>query len=261
MAILSLTDFQIGASVGHGGANDESDVRLVQELLRQCNLQPGESTLNPGPVNGVCSRQTIHAIETFQRRFMHSVDGRVDPDGQTHKNLLAVTFNDNGACVSVNATGRELAKLLLTRIGQVYYFGAAVPKENFNWVGPWDCAEFVAWGIYQVSGRLVGCRAASAPNGIRYANAYTGYFEQDLPGVAIEITAEEAADTLGAIALRSPHSHRTGHIAVSRGAGRSIEAYDTHHGVISTDFLGKRRGWTSFWRLRALAYEDACSFL
>ena len=259
---MSLEDFRIGQAVGRSPApNRTEDVKVVQELLRQCNLQAGEATLNPGPVNGVAASPTIRAIETFQRRFLRATDGRVDPEGATLQSLRRVTYNDGGVCTAASASARELVKVLLPCIGQKYVFGAAVPKENMNWIGPWDCAEFVAWGIYQVSGLLIGCRVDTAPNGVRYHNSYTGYFAEDLPSFAVEITAAEAANQIGTIALRRPTSKRVGHIAVCRGGGRSIEAYDTQHGVISTDFIGTNRGWTSFWRLRGLAYEYLSSFL
>lgn len=258
---MTITTFQIDESVGLNGKNKADDVRVVQDLLRQCNEQPGESTLDPGPVNGVCTARTITAIKTFQKRFLRGADGRVDPEGQTIQKLRHVTYNDGGVCVPQNHTGRSLASLLLTKLGQKYVFGAAVAKDNMNWIGPWDCAEFVAWGIFQLTGRTLGCRSSAAPNGIRYWNSYTGYFAEDLPLFATKISADEAAYTIGAIALRPPTSKRVGHIAVSRGNNSSIEAYDTQHGVISTEFLKSNRGWGSYWKLDFLMHEHVCSFI
>ena len=243
----------ITRSVGRAGTNLTADVRVIQEMLRQANQEAGEAGLDPGPVNGVCSEQTTRAIETFQRRFSRRPDGRVDPDGATLRTLRQVTYNDDGSCQPGLLTARALVGKLLPHIGERYVFGAAVPKQNPNWVGPWDCAEFVAWGIYQISGRLVGCRTGRAPNGRWYDNAYTGYFAADLPAVATQVTAEEAADTIGAIALRSPGS--PGHIAVSRGGNRTIEAMDTAHGVASGQLLG--RPFVSYWRLNFLVYDNS----
>lgn len=244
----------IARPVGRSAANQAADVRVIQTMLRQANDEAGETGLDPGSVSGLCSEQTIRAIETFQRRFWRNADGRVDPDGQTLRLLRQVTYNDGGVCRPAVLSARELVAKLLPHIGERYVFGAAVPKQNMNWVGPWDCAEFVAWGIYQVSGRLVGCRGGRAPNGKWYDNAYTGYFNTDLPAVATQISAQDAADTIGAIALRSPGS--PGHIAVSRGGNRTIEAMDTAHGVASGQLLG--RPWTSYWRLNFLTYDYFC---
>jgi hypothetical protein len=32
-----------------------------------------------------------------------------------------------------------------------------VPKNNANWHGPWDCAEFMSWIVFQGAGILYGC--------------------------------------------------------------------------------------------------------
>lgn len=150
------------------------------------------------------------------------------------------------------ATARQLVQRLLPHRGERYVLGALAPKDDADYAGPWDCAEFVAWGIYQTTGHYVGCR------GPRH-DAYTGYFVQDLPSVATSITEAEAADMIGTIALRPPSKARVGHIAVSRGAGRTIEAASSRLGVTSLSMAN--RGFTRFYTLDALVYDYACSFL
>lgn len=154
-----------------------------------------------------------------------------------------------------------LVKVLLPHQGEIYDLGAKVPKTNANWIGPWDCAEFVAWGIYQVSGRYVGCQFTNSPNGVRYMNAYTGWFGQQLPGCATKVDEEEAAETPGVIALRLSRGHgRMGHIAVTRGFNQTIEAASTRQGVRSKRLKG--RTWHSFWKLDFLTYNNnQCSFV
>jgi hypothetical protein len=73
-------------SVGRGGVNQPSDVRLVQELLNKNLPIPMRSVA----VNGFVDAQTIALIEEFQKRVikMSRPDGRVDPGGQTFKALL-----------------------------------------------------------------------------------------------------------------------------------------------------------------------------
>lgn len=144
---------------------------------------------------------------------------------------------------------RDLVRVLLPHAGEQYRLGALAPKENAAYHGPWDCAEFVAWGIYQVTGRYVGCRG-------RRHDAYTGYFAEDLPRVATQITEEEAVELIGAIALRTARGHHIGHIAVSRGANRTIEAASTALGVTSRHM--KHRGFTHFYMLDGLVYDLAC---
>ena len=45
-------------------------------------------------------------------------------------------------------TGNDLLRLAATRIGQKY-LNVLVPKDNPNWSGPWDCAEFASWVVFQ----------------------------------------------------------------------------------------------------------------
>src|SRR5882724_5320181 len=59
--------------------------------------------------------------------------------------------------LTTTATGQQLVALGNTRVGDPYIFGALAPKNNAIFHGPWDCAEFVSWIIFQTTGRLYGC--------------------------------------------------------------------------------------------------------
>lgn len=54
-------------------------------------------------------------------------------------------------------TGTELLTLGNEHVGEPYILGAQVPKDDAGWKGPWDCAEFASWIVFQVSGKLYGC--------------------------------------------------------------------------------------------------------
>lgn len=71
---------EITASVGQNGVNNNSDVRVVQELLRASGFPIA------API-GVCDAQTIAAIASFQKGFLDAPDGRVDPGGTTFARL------------------------------------------------------------------------------------------------------------------------------------------------------------------------------
>lgn len=73
----------ITESVGRGGSNRKADTRKIQKILNA--IFPAA----PLVVDGDCGRKTIRRIERFQRRFMHNVDGRVDPNGRTLRRLNA----------------------------------------------------------------------------------------------------------------------------------------------------------------------------
>lgn len=253
--------YTIQHSVGRRGTNEPDDVRTVQTLLRLAAQDPGERNLDPRREDGTCDDRTIRSITIFQERFMERTDGLVEAGGRTFGNLVKVTTP--GACMPRSGTllAADLVKVLLPQAGQKYVLGAVVPKENANWIGPWDCAEFVAWGIYQVAGRYVGCRSSRAPNRVTYMNGYTGYFAQDLPSCATAVTQDEAAEIPGIIALRvAGGPGQIGHIAVTRGGNQTIEAAGRREGVRSKRLRG--RGWHSYWRLDFLEYAtDQCSFV
>ena len=54
------------------------------------------------------------------------------------------------------ATGSEMLELARPHIGEEYE-NVLVPKNNANWRGPWDCAEFMSWLVFQTAGILYGC--------------------------------------------------------------------------------------------------------
>jgi hypothetical protein len=70
----------ISQSVGKGGINIRQDVVTVQQLLKNAGL-------NPGAADGICGPKTIAAILQYQRQFLPSPDGRIDPNGTTWKRL------------------------------------------------------------------------------------------------------------------------------------------------------------------------------
>jgi len=55
------------------------------------------------------------------------------------------------------ATGDKLVQLASGHVGEKYVLGVLVPKNNPNWEGPWDCAEFASWVTFQCAATLYGC--------------------------------------------------------------------------------------------------------
>lgn len=124
-------------------------------------------------------------------------------------------------------TGQDCLNLAQSKIGQKYVFGVDVPTNNPNWDGPWDCAEFVTWVVYQVSGKLYGCVDNHNPAN---CDAYTGAWARDVKSSLVQsVPLEEAKATPGAILLR--YSGKAGHIVLADGQGRTIEAMSTAKGV------------------------------
>src|SRR5690606_32798179 len=98
------------------------------------------------------------------------------------------------------ATVAQLLNLALEHIGEEYRFGAVAPKGNPHWQGPWDCAEFTSWCVYQVTRQLFGCRPVTgSPDD---ADAYTGFWAEDARKKRCVISVGQAAATPGAFLLR-----------------------------------------------------------
>lgn len=135
------------------------------------------------------------------------------------------------------ATGEQLLALAAPHVTEKYVLGARVPKDNPAWTGPWDCAEFASWCLYQASGRLFGCDQNSKP---AIADAYTGYWQRDALAAHCTVPVVVARATPGAFLLRYPAAGLIGHVAISDGQGGTVEAHSTATGVIHGQVDGRR---------------------
>lgn len=126
-------------------------------------------------------------------------------------------------------TGAGLLNRASKHLGQAYK-NVDVPKDDADYAGPWDCAEFASWLVFQESGQLYGCLDNTVAPSV--ANAYTGAWRDDVARRGKRISIEQAAATKGAFLLRyPPAAGKMGHIALSDGEGGTIEAMDARHGV------------------------------
>jgi murein L,D-transpeptidase YcbB/YkuD len=136
------------------------------------------------------------------------------------------------------AYGPELVALAAKHVSEKYVLGSSVPKDNASWKGPWDCAEFVSWCVYQLTGKLYGCNKNNGAPSI--ADAYTGYWKRDSSKLLQRVSLDEAAVTAGAIVLRSPATSQMGHIVISDGRGGTVEAASSKLGVKQLKLAGRR---------------------
>ena len=134
--------------------------------------------------------------------------------------------------------GDRILQLGRRHIGESYVLGSLAPKNNPRWTGPWDCAEFASWLVFQAAQVLYGC--ASDSNDPASADAYTGYWARDAERLGVRISVEQAAQTPGAAVLRSPPPGAVGHIAISDGRGGTVEAHSARAGVIASTLSGRR---------------------
>ncbi|MFI5160990.1 MAG: peptidoglycan-binding protein [Sphingobacteriales bacterium] len=135
-------------------------------------------------------------------------------------------------------TGDDIVFLGDKHVGEPYVLGALVPKDDANYKGPWDCAEFVSWLYYQTFGMLYGCD--NNHGNPRTADAYSGYWARDAHKLGQIITIEEAKATPGAAILRLAGNGEVGHIAVSDGNGGTVEAHGKADGITNSVVDGRR---------------------
>jgi lysozyme family protein len=152
------------------------------------------------------------------------------------------------------ASGQGLVERARQHIGEAYRF-VDVPKDDPNWHGPWDCAEFISWLVYQEAGILYGC---DDNNGNPHtANAWTGYWRRDVAHSPIRAPVEQAAATPGGILLRYPPGlpGKYGHIVLADGHGGTIEAMGRAYGVRAGKVAG--RVWHAGILLPEISYGEA----
>jgi hypothetical protein len=131
-----------------------------------------------------------------------------------------------------------ILRIATRHIGERYTLGAKVPKNNAAWTGPWDCAEFASWCLFQSAGILYGCLRNNANPAA--ADAYTGYWQRDAASLGSKVSLAVAAATPGAFLLRYPQPGLTGHIVISNGAGGTVEAHSSKRGIISSTLANRR---------------------
>lgn len=143
------------------------------------------------------------------------------------------------AAAAAPKTGASLVARARRLIGAAYAHDL-VPKDDADWKGPFDCAEFLTWLVYQETGVLIGCVDNQAPPA--KAEAYTGAWRADMERLGLRVSVEEAAGTEGGILLRfPPDDQKMGHIVLCDGRGGTVEAKGARYGVVSDTVHG--RAW------------------
>lgn len=135
------------------------------------------------------------------------------------------------------ASGRlsalAFAARALAQAGDRYVYGAEVSLSDPN-PSVFDCSELVQWAAAQVGGYM--------PDGSSNQAAYTASKHTDLP-------VETAIRTRGALLFAS------GHVAISLGDGRTIEALNSSYGVRVMNARGRQTvTWYKGARVPGLRY-------
>ena len=136
------------------------------------------------------------------------------------------------------ATGEDLLRLAAPHLGEPYVLGAQVPKNNPNWDGPWDCAEFTAWCVFQAGGMLYGC--SNNQGNPASVESFSGWWGRDARSIGREVSVDDAARIPGAVVYRAPRTGAIGHVVFSDGRGGTIEAKSRNTGVVRSTLSGRR---------------------
>lgn len=136
------------------------------------------------------------------------------------------------------ATNNDLVKLANKHVGETYILGAFAPKNNPNWKGPWDCAEFASWLVFQTTGLVIGC-TNNNDNPSR-ADAFSGAWARDAIASQRTVSIGQAKATKGAMLIRKPAPGGIGHVAISQGDGTTVEAHSAKEGVCNRQVDGRR---------------------
>lgn len=126
--------------------------------------------------------------------------------------------------------GDDILEVAKDHIGEEYLLGAIALLANNSHREPWDCAEFASWCAYQAYGIIYAVRPPDPSRG----ESYSGWWFEDAYSVGRKCSIEVALGTPGAILVRKPRptgKPRIGHVAISIGDDRTIEAKDQANGV------------------------------
>ena len=127
-----------------------------------------------------------------------------------------------------------------------------MPKNDPAWKGPWDCAEFVSWLVFQEASILYGCTDDTAAPA--QAEAYTGAWKHDVEAIGRKVSVEEAAATVGEFFFVIRRSLEGW--AISRSAtvwAATVEAKGRRYGVVADTVQGRR--WHTGVLIPDLTYD------
>ena len=133
--------------------------------------------------------------------------------------------------------GKDIVKVAMEHDGDEYVFGALTPVGA---VDPhvFDCSKFASWALYKAAKLIYG--TDNNHGNPMHIYGGTPYWARDARTLGKIISISEAKAIAGAFILRIADSSECGHIVISQGNGRTIEAACTRLGVLQLGIDGRR---------------------
>lgn len=149
--------------------------------------------------------------------------------------------------------GPDIIAKAMPHLGERYILGARAPLNNSAHAGPWDCAEFTSWCSYQAYGIVFGCYGQNPAT----ADPYSGKWYEDGVAAGTLVSVSSALGTPGAFLVRKPGDFNIGigHVAISLGDGRTVEARSAQTGVVAAGGAAGRP-WTTGLHLPGVLYTQ-----
>lgn len=124
-------------------------------------------------------------------------------------------------------TGEAIVAAALGQLGDPYVYGVE-PRKDDEDPDAFDCSSLASWAVFQACGVLFGCsRNNTSPSQDASSYDWVAQTRAGLGG-AERIAPELAARIPGAVFARAPRivdgKKRDGHVAISDGAGKLVEA-------------------------------------
>lgn len=143
--------------------------------------------------------------------------------------------------------GHEVLEIARRHLGERYVLGARAELNNPNYKGPWDCAEFCTWVVFQAYKITFGTTV--------YGDPFSGAWIEDAHEHDTVISVEDAVRRPGAILLRRSVHTGTGHVAFSDGKGGTVEARGSKYGVVEAGVYEPGRKWDFGCTIPGVLYE------
>jgi len=192
-------------------------VRELQILLKRQGF-------NAGLADGAFGPTTKKAVLAFQRAKGLADDGIVGE--KTWDRLKGAPAQPRPS----QGTAEAFVQKALAQEGDQYIFGAEANPNNPN-PKAFDCSELVQWAAHQVG--------VSIPDGTM----------NQLPHIQ---RAGKTISVARAVSTRGALLFRPGHVAISLGDGRTIEAKGSRYGVGIFSTRGRR--WTTGGLIPGMKY-------